>query len=335
MPPLVEVEDLVKVYGGGVRAVDGVTFYVDQGEVFGFLGPNGAGKTTTIRVLVTRLEPTSGSAMVDGIDVVARPDEVRRRIGYAAQFIGIDDDLTARENLVMQGRLHGMSSSRAAAEADHLLEVIDLTDAAGRRAGTFSGGMRRRLDLAQALVHRPGLLFLDEPTTGLDPQNRRALWNYLRSLNEQGVTIFLTTQYLEEADELASRLAIIDHGKIVVEGTPQELKSGVGGDTITVTLHSDSSPEEMAAAESLLGAIPGAGDLQRFDHSVAVYVADGGARLVEVVRALDAGDVTVAKLQLAEPSLDEVFLRHTGERLRVEEVKQQRRINMTRRRRSS
>lgn len=334
MSPLVEVQDLVKVYGGDIRAVDGISFTVEPGEVFGFLGPNGAGKTTTIRVLVTRLLPTSGTAKVDGIDVVAEPNEVRRRIGYAAQFIGIDDDLTARENLVMQGRLHGMSSSQSAAEADHLLEVIDLTDAAGRRAGTFSGGMRRRLDLAQALVHRPRLLFLDEPTTGLDPQNRRALWNYLRGLNEEGVTIFLTTQYLEEADALASRLAIIDQGKIVVEGTPQELKAGVGGDTITVTLHNNSSPAQLAKAEDLLRAIPGAGEVQAFDHSVALYVADGGTRLPEVVRALDAADVAVAKLQLAEPSLDEVFLRHTGERLRVEEVKQQRRINMTRRKRS-
>jgi ABC-2 type transport system ATP-binding protein len=334
MAPLVEVQDLVKIYGGDIRAVDGITFHVDDGEVFGFLGPNGAGKTTTIRILVTRLAPTSGKAQVDGIDVTKQPNEVRRRIGYAAQFIGIDDDLTARENLVMQGRLHGMPSARATAEADHLLEVIDLSDAADRRAGTFSGGMRRRLDLAQALVHRPRLLFLDEPTTGLDPQNRRALWNYLRDLNEQGVTIFLTTQYLEEADELAGRLAIIDHGKIVVEGSPDALKAGVGGDTITVTLHSDATSDELATAASLLRAVPGAGEVQSFDHSVALYVADGGSRLPEVVRALDSGKIPVAKLQLAEPSLDEVFLRHTGERLRVEEVKPQRRLAAARRRRS-
>ncbi len=332
--PLVEVHDLVKVYGKDVRAVDGVSFEVNAGEVFGFLGPNGAGKTTTIRVLVTRLEPTGGTAFVDGIDVTSDPNEVRRRIGYAAQFIGVDDDLTGGETLVLQGRLHGMSTKAAVAQADLLLEVIDLTDAAGRRAGTYSGGMRRRLDLAQALVHKPRLLFLDEPTTGLDPQNRRALWEYLRSLNEDGVTIFLTTQYLEEADALVHRLAIIDHGLIVAEGTPGELKAGIGGDAITVTLHADASLQEIADVEAVLRGLDAAHDVRAFDHSVAVYVTDGGSRIASVVRALDEAGVNPARLELSEPTLDEVFLQHTGERLRVEEVKQQRRTAMGRRRRS-
>jgi ABC-2 type transport system ATP-binding protein len=331
---LVEVRDLVKVYGKDIRAVDGVSFDVNEGEVFGFLGPNGAGKTTTIRVLVTRLEPTEGKASVGGIDVTAEPNAVRRMIGYAAQFIGVDDDLTGRENLVLQGRLHGMTTTAAAAQADELLEVIDLTEAAHRRAGTFSGGMRRRLDLAQALVHKPTLLFLDEPTTGLDPQNRKALWEYLRELNGQGVTIFLTTQYLEEADELTHRLAIIDQGKIVAEGTPQDLKAQIGGDAITVTLHNDAPAETVERVAALLRRFPGAGDVTVLDRSVTMYLADGGSRIAEVVRALDAESIDVARLELGEPTLDEVFLRHTGSRLRVDEVKQQRRIGMARRRRS-
>ena len=328
---LVEVTNLVKVYPGDVLAVDDISFSVAAGEVFGFLGPNGAGKTTTIRVLVTLLQPTSGSAVIDGIDVTREPTAIRKQIGYAAQFIGLDDDLTGRENLILQGRLHGMVSGEAGAEADHLLEVIDLTDAADRRAGTFSGGMRRRLDLAQALMHRPRLLFLDEPTTGLDPQNRRAMWNYLRELNMGGVTIFLTTQYMDEVDELADRLAIIDHGKIVIEGTPQALKAGLGGDTITVTLHHDVAVGELQRTAELLRALPGVGEVSLFDHSVAIFVEDGGSRVAEVVRALDSAEVTVARLELAEPSLDEVFLKHTGERLRVEEVKQASRL-LTRRR---
>ncbi len=329
---LIDVRDLVVDYPGGVRAVAGISFQVEEGEVFGFLGPNGAGKTTTIRVLVTRLHPTSGTASVDGIDVTADPTAVRRRIGYAAQFIGVDDDLTGRENLVLQGRLHGLSRRAAAAAADHLLEVMDLTEVAERRAGTFSGGMRRRLDLAQALVHRPRLLFLDEPTTGLDPQNRRALWRYLQDLNVEGVTIFLTTQYLEEADALAHRLAIIDQGRIVASGTPAELKGSIGGDTITVTLPAGADPSMLTATERLLTGLPDAGGTQVFDHSVALYVRDGGARIADVVRALDAAGIGVARLELAEPSLDDVFLRYTGTRLRVEEVKPPRRIGRRRRR---
>jgi ABC-2 type transport system ATP-binding protein len=312
--PLVEVTNLVKVFNGEIRAVDGISFHVDEGEVFGFLGPNGAGKTTTIRILVTLSEPTSGVGMVDGLDVVANAKLVRQRIGYAAQDIGIDRDLTGRENLVLQGRLHGMSSGQAKQQADDLLDVIDLTEAADRRAGTYSGGMRRRLDLAQALMHGPRLLFLDEPTTGLDPQNRHALWEYLRKLNRDGVTIFLTTQYLEEADALTDRIAIIDHGKIVVEGTPDELKDGVGGDTISVGV------DDVELATATLKALQAVNEIQTVDHSVTLYVADGGSRVGEVVRALDAAGVTFHELALSEPTLDQVFLKHTGDHLRVEEV---------------
>ena len=330
--PLLEVRDLVKVYQGGVRAVDGISFSVEEGEIFGFLGPNGAGKTTTIRVLVTLLEPTSGSALVDGIDVMAQPEQVRTRIGYAAQFIGVDDDLTAFENLVMQGRLHGLDRGRAEKRSKELLEVLQLVDVADRRAGTFSGGMRRRLDLGQALVHDPRVLFLDEPTTGLDPQTRRALWEYLRELHQRGVTILLTTQYLEEADALASRLAIIDQGVIAVEGTPAELKRDLGGEAITVTLAEDADSASIDAAAGVLERFADDGDAARFDHSIRVFTRDASSRLTEVVRALDGASVEVARLELSEPTLDDVFLRNTGNRMRVEDEKPPSRLRFGRRR---
>jgi len=331
MPSLVTVEDLLKVYPGDIRAVDGISFEVTEGEIFGFLGPNGAGKTTTIRVLVTLLRPDGGRALVDGIDVTESPEQVRTRIGYAAQFIGVDNDLTARENLVLQARLHGLGSGEADRRSDELLEVLSLTEAADRRAGTFSGGMRRRLDLGQALVHGPRLLFLDEPTTGLDPQTRRALWGYLTTLNERGVTIFLTTQYLEEADELADRLAIIDAGKIAVEGTPTELKSQLGGEAISATLESSEAAERAA---DVLRPFSDAGESRIYDSTVRVFTADASSRIADVVRALDTAGISVSRLELAEPSLDDVFLRHTGARMRVDEVKPQSRLMTARRGRS-
>jgi len=324
---ILEATDLVKVYTGGVRAVDGINFSVEEGEVFGFLGPNGAGKTTTIRIGVTLLALTSGTFVIDGIDVQRRPEEVRRRIGYAAQSVGIDDDLTGRENLILQGRLHGMSNREAGAKADELLGVIDLEDAAGRRAGTFSWGMRKRLDLAQALVHHPRVLFLDEPTTGLDPQNRRALWTYLRRLNQSGVTIFLTTQYLEEADVLCGRLAIIDHGRIKIEGSPGDLKAGLGGDMVTVTLPREAGAGPLEHTRAVLAGVDGCTSVSVHENSVSVVLRDGGAHLADLVRALDAAAVPVARLELAEPTLDDVFLKHTGERLRVDEVRPPSRIS--------
>ncbi len=319
--PLIEVSNLVKVYPGGIRAVDDITFTVDRGEIFGFLGPNGAGKTTTIRILVTLLAPTSGRAVVDGIDVTAAPEEVRKRVGYAAQFIGVDDDLTARENLVLQARLHGLSKAEARRRGDDLLEILQLTETADRRAGTFSGGMRRRLDLGQALTHDPELLFLDEPTTGLDPQTRRALWAYLRELNDRGVTIFLTTQYLEEADALAGRLAIIDGGVIAIEGTPQALKDDLGGDAITVTLAAGIDESEVARVAELIGQYSDADTARIYDGAVRVFTRDAASRLADVVRTLDSAGIHVARLEVSEPTLDDVFLRHTGGKMRVEEVK--------------
>jgi daunorubicin resistance ABC transporter ATP-binding subunit len=319
--PLIEVSNLVKVYPGGIRAVDDITFTVDQGEIFGFLGPNGAGKTTTIRILVTLLAPTSGRAIVDGIDVTVAPEEVRKRVGYAAQFIGVDDDLTARENLILQGRLHGLSKTEARRRGDDLLEILQLTEAADRRAGTFSGGMRRRLDLGQALSHDPELLFLDEPTIGLDPPTRRALWAYLRELNARGVTIFLTTQYLEEADSLAGRLAIIDGGAIAIEGTPQALKDDLGGDAITVTLAAGMDKSEVARVAELIGQYSDADAARTYDGAVRVFTRDAASRLADVVRTLDSAGIHVARLEVSEPTLDDVFLRHTGGKMRVEEVK--------------
>lgn len=327
--PIIEVSNLVKVYPGGIRAVDDITFTVDRGEVFGFLGPNGAGKTTTIRILVTLLAPTSGTAVVDGIDVTVAPEEVRKRVGYAAQFIGVDDDLTARENLVLQGRLHGLSKAEARRRGDDLLEVLQLTAAADRRAGTFSGGMKRRLDLGQALSHDPELLFLDEPTIGLDPPTRRALWAYLRELNARGVTIFLTTQYLEEADALAGRLAIIDEGVIVIEGTPQALKDDLGGDAITVTLAPGDGSQVERVAE-LIGQFSDAGAARTYEGAVRVFTRDAASRLADVVRTLDSAGIHVARLEVSEPTLDDVFLRHTGGKMRVEEVKPRSRMMFTR-----
>jgi len=328
---LIEVTDLYKTFGD-VRAVDGISFVVEEGAIFGFLGPNGAGKTTTIRILVTLSNQTSGTAVVADVDVSEDPHGVRSRVGYAAQATGIDRDLTGFENVVLQGRLHGMSKRDASTEADRILEVISLSDVAGRRAGTYSGGMARRLDLAQALIHRPTVLFLDEPTTGLDPQNRHALWAYLKVLNESGITIFLTTQYMEEADELAHELAIIDHGKIVVEGTPAELKRGVGGDSVTLTLRPGSASADLALVADAVGGLDGLGGVKTIDNAVVVYLEDGGSRIAEIVRVVDATGVPIGRLELAEPSLDQVFLKHTGSRLRVEEVKPPSRMSLGRKR---
>ncbi|HEX6261637.1 MAG TPA: ATP-binding cassette domain-containing protein [Actinomycetota bacterium] len=318
MTKLIEVESLTKVYPDGTRAVDDVSFHVEEGEMFGFLGPNGAGKTTTIRILVTLLPKTAGSARVGGIEVSEDPDTVRRSIGYAAQFIGVDDDLTAHENLVLQARLHGIGKAEARRRAEELLEVFALSPVAGRRAATLSGGMRRRLDLAQALAHRPPLVFLDEPTTGLDPQTRNAMWRYLEELNRGGTTVFLTTQYLEEADRLCTRLAIIDHGRIVVEGSPAELKKQVGGDVVTLSLE-DHEPETVRRALEAVTAFPGAGEPRVFDHSISLPVKDAGEALSALVRRLDAAGIPVSRLSMSSPTLDEVFLRHTGERMRVED----------------
>jgi len=312
----IEVEDLVKVYPGGKTAVDGVCFTVGAGEIFGFLGPNGSGKTTTVRILVTLLRKTSGITRVGGFDTDRQPHRVRQVIGYAGQSTGIDDDLTVHENLVLQGLLHGLPPSRqSAGRLEELLELFSLTGVRNQRAGRLSGGLRRRLDLAQALVHQPAILFLDEPTTGLDPQSRRALWGQLRHLSrEQGTTVFLTTQYLEEADQACDRVAILDGGRLVKLGTPRALKQEVGQGRLELRLRDQGSGAHAARA---LARAPQVTRVEPGDP-LLVYVRDVGASVVPVIRRLEAEGIGIAAVEQARASLDEVFLRYTGARPRAE-----------------
>lgn len=321
MAHVIEVQNLVKTYPDGTEAVRDISFDVDEGEFFGFLGPNGAGKSTTIKILITLLRKTSGDIRILGLDVTSQTDEIRRQIGYAAQEVGVDDDLTARENLVLQGQLYHMERNLLRQRTDELLELMDLTADADRPAGSFSGGMRKRLDLATGLMHRPRLLFLDEPTTGLDPQNRANLWVYLERLNKQEkLTIFLTTHYMEEADRLCNRLAIIDNGQIKTMGSPRQLKQELGGDVIALrfTENAQSVDQQIGAACDVLRDAPFLMNLDRFDEGVNVYAQDGGAVVPEVLRLLDSAGLHVAQLSLTSPSLDDVFLKHTGHKIRDE-----------------
>lgn len=310
--PAVETHDLVREYKGGVRAVDGVTLRVGSGGIFGFLGPNGAGKSTMVRMLTTLLRPTAGTARVAGHDVQEDPDAVRRRIGVALQDAAIDPYMTGRELLRLQGVLHGLPRADCRARADDLLGRVGLEDAADRRVGTYSGGMRRRLDLALSLVHEPVVLFLDEPTTGLDPTSRVALWEEVRRLNrEHGTTIFLTTQYLEEADQLADRVAIIDGGRIVADGSPAALKAGIGDPLLTVTAAEGSSPADIARVLARFGrVVPGS-----VSGGAGVRLPGGSAAMADAVRALDEAGVQFQAIDLAEPTLDDVFLACTGRHL--------------------
>ncbi len=312
MAKAVEARGLEREFKGGVRAVDGVDLDVADGEIFGFLGPNGAGKSTTVRMLTTLLRPTGGTARVAGHDVVHDAAAVRRRIGVALQDAAIDPFMTGRELLHLQAVLHGLPRARGRVRAGELLEQVELTDAADRRVGTYSGGMRRRLDLALSLVHEPVVLFLDEPTTGLDPHSRLTVWDEVRRLNrELGTTVLLTTQYLEEADQLAGHIAIIDHGRIVAEGTPAQLKATVGAPSVAVTLADVSQRAAAQAAIDPLGSpLPGSA------RTVAIRLRGGAGGLAAVVRALDESGIGVAHLDLDEPSLDDVFLASTGRSLR-------------------
>ena len=308
----VETRDLVREYKGGVKAVDGVTLSVESGGIFGFLGPNGAGKSTTVRMLTTLLRPTSGTAMVAGCDVVKEPDRVRRRIGVALQDAAIDPYMTGRELLRLQGVLHGLPRAECRRRADSLLGRVDLEDAADRRVGTYSGGMRRRLDLALSLVHEPVVLFLDEPTTGLDPVSRVTLWEEVRRLNrEHGTTVFLTTQYLEEADQLADRVAIIDGGRIVADGTPRALKERIGFPLLSVVAAGGSSPDDVGRVLATFGEIVPGG----CENGASVRLPGGSAAMADAIRALDDAGVRFAEIDLTEPSLDDVFLASTGRHL--------------------
>jgi ABC-2 type transport system ATP-binding protein len=309
----VEARGLVREFKGGIRAVDGLDLEVSAGEIYGFLGPNGAGKTTVVRILTTLLRPTAGSARVAGHDVVREGDAVRRSIGVALQEAAIDPLMTGRELLRMQGALHGLRSAAAQQRARELLDRVGLTEAADRRVGGYSGGMRRRLDLALALVHRPLVLFLDEPTTGLDPTSRAALWREVRALNDEGTTVFLTTQYLEEAEQLADRVGIIAKGRLEAEGTPGDLKERVGQPTIHVEL------ADPGAAGAAREALAGLGTLEPADPRAPTRVklrAGGGTgAIAPVIRALDEHGVEVGSVEVEEPSLDDVFMAVTGTHL--------------------
>ncbi len=302
-------EGLVRTFGS-LTAVAGIDLEIEAGEIFGFLGPNGAGKSTTVRMLVTLLRPTEGTARVAGFDVITEPNAVRRSIGVALQDAAIDPLMTGNELLRLQAVLHGLGHRESVARSGELLERVGLTAAGDRRVGQYSGGMRRRLDLALALIHRPTVLFLDEPTTGLDPTSRQAVWEEVRSLNDDGTTVFLTTQYLEEADQLAGRIAIIDGGRIVREGDPTTLKEKVGDPTLRVEM---SDPDTFDEAARVLAAF-GERRPARAGR-VAIGLVGGAARMAEVVRALDDAGVPVAHVELDSPSLDDVFAEATGRRL--------------------
>jgi ABC-2 type transport system ATP-binding protein len=302
------VDDLRKRYGE-VQALDGVTFAVREGEVFGLLGPNGAGKSTTVRVLVTLTRADSGAASVQGHDVRREQNAVRKAIGYVPQDSGVDGFGTGRENVLLQGRVQGMGGRDLKARADELLELVGIADAADRVVRTYSGGMRRRLDIALGLVHRPRVLFLDEPTTGLDPEARVAMWEEVGRLAQaESLTILLTTHYLEEADQLADRLAIVSQGKVVVEGTPGALKAGLQGDAVHVELANGS----VSAAQGVLASV-GARPEQVLDgRTVVARVENGGRALPGIISALDGAGIAVESVSVSRPSLDDVYLHYTG-----------------------
>jgi ABC-2 type transport system ATP-binding protein len=311
----VEAHDLVKVFPrGNVRALDGVSLHVEEGTILGLLGPNGAGKTTAVRILSTILGPDSGHATILGHDVVKEAQTVRRIIGLAGQYAAVDENLTGRENIRMVGRLSHMSWKASGVRATELLENFGLTDAGDRVLKTYSGGMRRRLDLAAALVARPPVLFLDEPTTGLDPQSRQDLWGVIENLVAGGTTVLLTTQYLEEADRLARNIVVVDHGRVIAEGTPAELKANLGTSVVSITL-SDNEATRKAA-----GLVASLSDKEPIiDHNIVELTVEDGPKVgAEVLRTLDAAGVSIAGLALREPSLDDVFLSLTGHKSEVE-----------------
>ncbi|MDH2900610.1 MAG: ATP-binding cassette domain-containing protein [archaeon] len=324
---IIEVKDLVLTYADGTKAVQDISFSVREGEFFGFLGPNGAGKSTTIKILTTLLQKTSGSVKIAGLDLDKDESEIRKIIGVQSQDTSVDPDLTGRENMILEGNLQQMSGKELKERVDYLLDVVGLKDAADKRANRYSGGMRKRLDLATTLVHKPKILFLDEPTTGLDPQSRAVVWDYLDELNsKEHITIFLTTQYLEEADRLCERLCIVDGGKIVAQGSPSELKQEIGADAITITMRDAEGKYDQnvkQSAKQVLQTIPGIVDILDSDDGVTLYVKNGGMFVPELVRAFDKSNIKLVSINLSSPSLDDVFLKHTGKRIRVEEVAKQ------------
>ncbi|CAL9544048.1 ATP-binding cassette domain-containing protein [Streptomyces sp. enrichment culture] len=315
MPGAIHAEGLVKTFGK-VRALDGVDLDVPEGTVLGLLGPNGAGKTTTVRCLTTLLRPDSGRAVVAGIDVLKHPNEVRRSIGLSGQFAAVDELLTGRENLQMVGQLYQMKARAAKARAEELLEQFNLTEAADRTAKTYSGGMRRRLDLAAALVVSPPVMFMDEPTTGLDPRNRQQLWEVIKQLVSGGTTLLLTTQYLEEADHLAHDIAVVDHGRVIARGTSDQLKARTGGERVEVVVHE--REDIPTAVEVLTGFGKGETSVEEHTRKLTVPVTGGAKLLAEIIRELDVRGIELDDIGLRRPTLDDVFLSLTGH---VAEVK--------------
>jgi ABC-2 type transport system ATP-binding protein len=311
---MIETRDLRRSFTsktGTVEAVKGVDLNVDTGEVFGFLGPNGAGKTTTLRMLSTLLPPSGGEARVAGCDLLREPKKVRERIGYVGQLGGADPNMTGRKELEFQARIYGANSKLARTRAAEIIDMLELEACADRPTSTYSGGQRRRLDIGLGLIHRPRLVFLDEPTTGLDPQARARLWNEIRRLKQGGVTVFLTTHYLEEADALCDRLSIIDHGLIVAEGTPEQLKREIAGDVITLGLDGDRD-----RALELLRAQPYVRQATTEAEGVRLYVDRGDAAMPSVLRLLDGAGLQLQTIAMSRPSLDDVFLQQTGHTLR-------------------
>ena len=309
----IEANNLVKKYGE-VTALDGLSLQVEQGTVFGLLGPNGAGKTTTVRVLTTLLRPDLGTATVAGVDVINDPVHAREIMGLSGQNASVDENLTGIENLIMLGRLFRLPKKEAVLRANDLLERFNLTDAAKRIVKTYSGGMRRRLDLAASLIANPNILFLDEPTTGLDPRSRLMMWDVIQGLVNEGTTVLLTTQYLEEADQLANKIAVIDKGKVIAQGTADQLKTQVGGERIDVVV----SPNQAQAAADALQSMSSGKVVVEGEH-VQAPVSGGGVKVVEAVRALDLAKIEIKEIQLRRPTLDDVFLSLTGHH--AEEVK--------------
>ena len=311
---VIETRGLRRVFrsrGREVEAVAGVDLSVTRGEIFGFLGPNGAGKTTTLRMLATLLAPSGGTARVAGCELATQPAKIRERIGYVGQAGGADREITGRTELVFQGRLYGMSTAEARKRASELIEMLELEGAADRKVGTYSGGQKRRLDIGLGLVHDPQLLFLDEPTTGLDPQSRARVWEEVRKMHDRGTTVFLTTHYLDEADALCDRLAIIDHGKIVAAGTPEELKRAVAGDVVTFSIAGDQQ-----RALELVKDQPFVREAKLENGFVLLYVDRGEVAMPDILRLLEGANLQLITVELHRPSLDDVFLRQTGRSLR-------------------
>lgn len=321
------VKDLYLTYADGTKAVQGISFSVNEGEFFGFLGPNGAGKSTTIKILTTLLHKTDGTVTIAGLDLDRQSPEIRKIIGVQSQDTSVDPELTGRENMMLEGHLQQMHGKELEDRVESLLSVVGLKEAADKRAGRYSGGMKKRLDLASVLVHKPKIMFLDEPTTGLDPQTRATVWDYLEELNKkEGITIFLTTQYLEEADRLCQRLCIVDGGKIVAQGTPAELKSEIGADAISITVKDFAGKNDDSVrgkARQIVQNLPNVVDTVDSGDGLTIYAKDGGYFVPDLVRAFDKTDIKLVSINLSSPTLDDVFLKHTGKRIRVEELEKQ------------